>query len=1506
MMKKTYYNKERQMFRNLRVNAPMPVRIKLTVVATLFTALSIFMPSTAWAVGDQLTVNFQESECANIPAPRRGITLRVVNFQPHDIYVRKPGSGFSMAPGEIHDVIVTAQESWEWIDEVGGIRRPIVLEGGSTQCYVVGTKSAQSATAPAASAQEDTFPLLAGRTIVRGQKYRSESGNHYLIFQPDGNVVVYTAADQYVWGLESITDKYQDAQSVQMQDDGNFVVRDADGEYIWSALDANPDSSAYLTLTPEGVLQLVSGQTGAILWASNDDLSAVLPTAVPTAEATTAPTTESTAVPVEPTTAPVEATVVPTVEATVEPTAAPTAEPTTVCTQEDFLAVVKEGETSGTIALDGSCRYLLTSAGDNWNGGSGALLRKTTLVEGNGAIIERDASAPSFRILAIEVPDGITVRNVTIRNGATTEGGGGLYASSSVTLEDVTLEDNTADKSGGAISHQSSDLIIKNSRIFNNGATDIGGAIYKEKGNLNVINTVFAQNRAKDGAAVYIGGSVIDTKVTNSTVTDNAGNAGTAITVWAPLTLRNTIIANHKIAVTAGGDKTVLNEDHNLFANNATDVLGISGANVVRSGHSVQVPDPRFVDATALNYALTESSAAVDKGTDAGVLSTDAASMARPFSGTLVDIGAYEYQGEGGPSLSIVKLEPYWIADGYKAEYSLKIANDGIRSAEALVVDVLPDGANYVADSAGEDATFTDGRLTWQIATLAPGESTFLSYRVVASQSLVSSDYSVHSATEPAVIAQGNVVTSPLNSNIVANLDFFPRWDGFAFQNYSDSPDSDLTVDDMIFIFGDGVCKSKSPCVLTATAESWRKQWIENVKGGHCAGMAMGSLDIFASTRTSPFTKDWVSPSSFENGADDTYYVTYDLDKLDARKYIALYATTQGSRPADTSKLGDYEWDPTDNPIDVLNILTSTLNSKVLTSTLDSHVFTSTLDSKVLISTLNGKVLTSTLNDNVSTSIPDGSVLTSTLNGNVLTSILDGIVLTSTLNGPKLDLYRLNISYYPPRPGAYGGGGHAVMPYAVEQLDPKDANGNYLIYVYDNNFPNDFDRTIKINRSTGEWSYVTATNPNEPLNNYRGNKNTNNLTLTSWQWARTFPKECLNECVPQPRATETNTSQRIVGTVEVQLDGEGYPLVTRSDGKQVGFDLNTGEWISEIEGAESVEMLLGLGLNIPPAIQIPHEEGMSYGVQIASRETAYGNTEAPANVNISGPGFAVRVTDLVLNSPESQPISSTEDALGQDAQLTTSAPDLMGLNVDPDQKRITFEPGVDNAETPSISLAVSQADGSDFSVDVKNVNVAQGHAVALTFNEENQSITIEGNSADQTDYQVEVNRINTDGTTDTFVSDSVSDEGNAGVTLKVGDEWDGEETPEIQLEENSTLPAPIAGDEAQAVDEAANASSDDAAAATEQVPACDLADMPAPTETDVMVRFINASDAVGVVFWRDANNELQEYHRLNAGDTVDQETFIDHEWVVEDAAGNVLLDYQASAEEKQCAVITQP
>ncbi|MCB0050618.1 MAG: hypothetical protein KDE24_13865, partial [Caldilinea sp.] len=207
------------------------------------------------------------------------------------------------------------------------------------------------------------------------------------------------------------------------------------------------------------------------------------------------------------------------------------------CTQDDFLAAVRDGESSGTITLNAACTYVLTSAANDWNGGSGAFISKATTVEGNGATIERSPNAPPFRIFALQVPAGVTIKDLTLRNGSSTANGGAIYSDTDLTLENVALEGNSAAR-GGAIAKNSGRLVINNGRFFDNHATDLGGALFQQGGTMDITNTIFGQNRAdsNNGAAVFVGGDVVsDARITNSTITDNAGNTGAAITTWGAL-----------------------------------------------------------------------------------------------------------------------------------------------------------------------------------------------------------------------------------------------------------------------------------------------------------------------------------------------------------------------------------------------------------------------------------------------------------------------------------------------------------------------------------------------------------------------------------------------------------------------------------------------------------------------------------------------------------------------------------------------------------------------------------------------------------------------------------------------------------------------------------------------------------------------------------------------------------------------------------------------------------
>lgn len=831
-----------------------------------------------------------------------------------------------------------------------------------------------------------------------------------------------------------------------------------------------------------------------------------------------------------------------------------------------------------------------------------------------------------------------------------------------------------------------------------------------------VLNSLFVGNDATTnfGSAIY--GWKTNLTVVNSTITDNELNLGMAILNIAPISIYNSIIANHDVALAgAGGASEPVEEDYNVFAGNTRKDLMYNRTPITHGANSILAPEARFVDPQAGDYSLMRNSPGADSGDDQfltqyPVLSSDLVGQARPFGNTAVDIGAYETQDTAVASVAIEKTGPPWATTGQPVGFALVASNPGKLTASNLVVtETLPAGATYVTDSASDGGVYSNGVLTWDIGTLSPGESVRVSYEVTTTQDLVSDDYRIYSSSNPLVTASGPTLETPLNTNVIAFFGFLPNPDGFAFYNYTDSPDSDLTVDDMVAIYGaDQVCKSQNPCVLTATAEAWRVTWLDNVKGGHCAGMSMASLDIFANPN--------VAPSDFQASAD----VTFELEKPNVRRHIGLYAMTQATIPTNYIDLsvGGVRRVPAVGPTDVLDTLIENFNAANPT-----------------------------------------------------------------------DRYRVTIGRHPSVHATEGGGWHAVVPYAVEQINSDE----YLIYVYENNDPGSTTRAFRINRATDTWQYVFTTAPTETYGNYYGTTADGNLRLRSWVWASTFPKVCDEACSPQATPdTDMDTAgdaQVIDGEmISFQLGGEGHLLITRNDGLRFGYDVATESWINEIEGAEQELMTGGLDLNIPPILRIPHVAGATYGIQVSNRETALGNTTATANVNIFGGGLAIRLTDLPLNSPELTPVefNETADVTGM-VDTAVAGHDQVGVTFAPEQNRVVFETSSLDGDTPGVSMAVGNPDGSDYSFTVADLGLDLERSMAVTFNRSSGVVAVENNDSQNDDYTVEVVRTNLDGTQDTF-TDAVSDGNGVGFTLDVGSGWDGAGAPQLETLYNPSLP----------------------------------------------------------------------------------------------------------------------
>ncbi|MGB8646893.1 MAG: hypothetical protein WCF84_16775 [Anaerolineae bacterium] len=97
--------------------------------------------------------------------------------------------------------------------------------------------------------------------------------------------------------------------------------------------------------------------------------------------------------------------------------------------------------------------------------------------------------------------------------------------------------------------------------------------------------------------------------------------------------------------------------------------------------------------------------------------------------------------------------------------------------------------------------------------------------------------------------ANVQIPTVPATGTRVADSGFRPETDGLTFENYVNSPGIvNMSAEDMQKVYGDAVCATKTDgkCVLTPPAQQWMDQQNAAMNGGHCYGMSVTALRLWA------------------------------------------------------------------------------------------------------------------------------------------------------------------------------------------------------------------------------------------------------------------------------------------------------------------------------------------------------------------------------------------------------------------------------------------------------------------------------------------------------------------------------------------------------------------------------------------------------------------------------------------------------------------------------------
>ena len=185
------------------------------------------------------------------------------------------------------------------------------------------------------------------------------------------------------------------------------------------------------------------------------------------------------------------------------------------------------------------------------------LITSAITIDGDGFTIERDGGALDFRLMAVSPTGDLTLNDVTLSGGRTTDVGGAVYNyRGDLTLTYATISDNYAYGDGGGIfsSGSPATLTVTNSVIDGNSVYLRGGGLYNEYGVMLVIDSTILDNTARlsGGGVRSIGGTAT---ISGSTITGNEASNGGGIynNNYSEMTITNSTISGNEATYDGGG-----------------------------------------------------------------------------------------------------------------------------------------------------------------------------------------------------------------------------------------------------------------------------------------------------------------------------------------------------------------------------------------------------------------------------------------------------------------------------------------------------------------------------------------------------------------------------------------------------------------------------------------------------------------------------------------------------------------------------------------------------------------------------------------------------------------------------------------------------------------------------------------------------------------------------------------------------------------------------------------
>ncbi len=249
----------------------------------------------------------------------------------------------------------------------------------------------------------------------------------------------------------------------------------------------------------------------------------------------------------------------------------------------------------------------------------------------------------------------------------------------------------------------------------------------------------------------------------------------------------------------------------------------------------------------------------------------------------------------------------------------------------------------------------------------------------------------------------------------------------------------------------------------------------------------------------------------------------------------------------------------------------------------------------------------------------------------------------------------------------FGSGGHSILPYAIEDA----GSGKYRVKVYDNNHPNDANRSVEFDTQANTWRYDLGGS----IGVWQGGAADHSIVAAP-----------LSAFLQQPQCPwctgagwlAAGPSAGEAPVTQTWSQGDGHVLLTDNSGRRIGYVAD--QFVNEIPGAFPNTPITGLGVASEPVYNVPLSD--NYLIQLTGASSGFGG----ALVHF-GQGYTV-AADQIVTAPG---VTEQLDISGGGTQVvyTAGGQQALGLTLATDDTRhVQFKlTGVDVGDGDSVQVS---------------------------------------------------------------------------------------------------------------------------------------------------------------------------------------------------------------------------